>query len=233
VFEGKADVVRDKQVEMSVAIVVDKRATRAPSRLIIPQAGFFRDIGERSIAIVAMQLVLSEAGAEKILETIIVIVSDADAGGPANRLQAGFLSHVSEGAVAVVFVEPVGCAEGRAFRASAGKDEQIHPAVVVVINEGAAATGRFENVFLAFHAAVDDWLVQPGRGGDIYEMGIKCTAGNRWPRQRLGRVCRHALGEKTLAGCRDNSANRESHEGASVKGHSGKNSTLRPLTLGL
>ena len=233
VFKGEADVIRCKQIEVSVAVVIDKGAARAPAWLIIPQAGFFGYIGECSIAIVAIQLVLSEVGAEKILKTIIVIVSDADAGCPANRLQAGLLSHVSEGAVALVFVEPVGCAEGRAFQASAGKDEQIYPAIIIVINEGAAAAGRFENVFLAFHAAVDDWFAQAGRGGDIYKMGIESTAGRRGPRQRLGRMCRHALGEKTLADCRDNCANRESHEGASVKGHGGRNSTLRPLTLGL
>src|SRR5262249_6657460 len=61
-FEVKLKVVRDEEIQLPVAVVIKERAPRAPSRNISKQAGFFGDVCESSIAVVAIELVLSEVG---------------------------------------------------------------------------------------------------------------------------------------------------------------------------
>src|SRR5450755_2178392 len=109
VLQIEADVVRDEQIEMAVAIIVQECAPGTPTRrTIFPKAGLLGHVGKRAISIVAVEAVLSEVGAEDIVETIVVIVSDANGVRPANGPQARFIGHVRERAVAVVLIEPVG-----------------------------------------------------------------------------------------------------------------------------
>ena len=66
------------------------------------------DIGERAVAIVAIQNVLAPVGDEQIVESVVVVVANSDARRPAGAEQAGLLRHVGERAVAVVLVQAVG-----------------------------------------------------------------------------------------------------------------------------
>src|SRR5450755_1413083 len=109
VLQIEADVVRDEQIEMAVSIIVQECAPGTPTRrTIFPKAGLLGHLGERAIAIVAVEAVLSEVGDEDIVETVVVIVGDANGVRPANGPQAGFIGHVGERAVTVVLIEPVG-----------------------------------------------------------------------------------------------------------------------------
>jgi hypothetical protein len=82
---------------------------------------------------------------------------------------------------------------------------------------------------IAFHAAVDDWLVQAGRGGDIYEMGIKRPSWRSWPGQRLCRVRCNTLARRRSAAA-ETAEPKESHKTAAAKGH-GIGLMLEPLAL--
>jgi hypothetical protein len=70
VFEGEAHIVGNEQVEMAIAIAVEKTATCAPARLLIPQAGGFGHVCERAIAIVSVETVLAIVGAKNIFEAV-------------------------------------------------------------------------------------------------------------------------------------------------------------------
>src|SRR5436190_16981145 len=140
---------------MSVAIVIDETTSRSPALFSGEQSRRLGHIREGPVAVVAVQNVLTEIGTKNIIEAIIVIVSNADSGCPANASQSSFVCNVGKCTIAIVLVKAISSPFGPAFEAGAGKNKNVHPAVVVVIDEGAAAAGRFQDVFLALSAAVD------------------------------------------------------------------------------
>ncbi len=193
VFERKTDVVGNKQIEMAVAIVIHERATSAKPRLVTQKTSGFGDVGESAVAVVAVKRVLAEVGAKNVLEAIVVEVADADSASPADRMQTGFFGDVGECTVAVIFVEAIGGALGSAAEASAGENEQIHPAVIIVIDESAAASGGFDDVLFDFEVAVNYRSAESGGGGDVHEAGVEGTPGRSGPWQGFDGVSGNAL----------------------------------------
>src|SRR5437899_7178999 len=72
-LKGKPHVVRDKEVEVTVAIIVQEAATGAPALLMVPEPGLFGHIGEGAITIIAIENVLPKAGAENVVKAVVVI----------------------------------------------------------------------------------------------------------------------------------------------------------------
>src|SRR6266567_4595301 len=107
IFEGEANVVGDKHVQMTIAVVVHERAACSKPRLIAPQPGGLGHIGEGSVAVVAIKSVLAEVGAEDIVKAIVVVVPDADSTSPSERAQTCFLRNIRKRSVAVVFVQAI------------------------------------------------------------------------------------------------------------------------------
>src|SRR5712692_5767941 len=96
VFKREANVVGDEQIKMAIAVVVQKTAPGAPSRLIVPEAGRFGYIAKGSITVVAVKMILSEASAEDILESVVVVIADAHPRGPVHRPQSGFFGDIGK-----------------------------------------------------------------------------------------------------------------------------------------
>src|SRR5579863_2475766 len=119
-FKREADVVRNEKIEVAIAVVIKETASRAPAWLIAQKAGRLGHVSKRSIAIVAVKTVLTKIGAEDVFEAVVVVVPDADAGGPAHGLQSCLLGDVGESAVAVVFVKAIGGARRITGQAGAG-----------------------------------------------------------------------------------------------------------------
>src|SRR4029077_18161586 len=90
-----------------------------------------------------------------------------------------FLGEVCECPMLFFFVEAVGGTGGWGVEPRAGQQEDVHPAVVVVVKEGATAAGGFQNVVVVGGIAVDHGRGQTGVLGDIGEMGVE-----RAPRKR-------------------------------------------------
>src|SRR6202795_4058476 len=90
---------------MAVAIVIEKRAARAPAIFFVVDASFLRHVGERSIAVVVEQNVVAPEAAEEGVPAVVVVVADANAGLPAGARQSGFFGDVGKRAVAIIFVE--------------------------------------------------------------------------------------------------------------------------------
>jgi hypothetical protein len=146
VARSKVHVVGDKEVEMAVAVVVEKCASGAKAIASVQQAGFGRHIGKCAVAVVAVEAVVAVVGEEQVLEAVVVVVADADAHSPAGIGESGFGGHIGKRAVAVVVIEPVAGARRSAFERTAAEQEDVHPAVVVVVEEGASAAHRFHDV---------------------------------------------------------------------------------------
>src|ERR1019366_2771674 len=71
-------IIRDKEVQQPVPVVVHKSAAAAESRLGVQQAGLLRHIGESAIAVISIQAILAVITEKEILEAIVVVVSNAN-----------------------------------------------------------------------------------------------------------------------------------------------------------
>ena len=90
------------------------------------------------------------------------------------RNSPAFFGDIGERAVAIVFVEAIGGIGGRIAQSRAGKHENVEPAVVIVIEERAAAAHGFNDVIGAFGMAADRNRFQPGARGNV---GEACAEG--------------------------------------------------------
>src|SRR5947207_15987194 len=197
-IKGKPHIVGDEKVQVPVAIVVHKAATGAPALLLTPKPGLLGQIRESAIAVIAVENVLPEAGAENIVKAVVVIVTHTNATSPTNRVQPCFFCNVRESAVTIVFVETIGGAFRCALKTRARQNENVHPPVVVVVDERAATTSRLDKVLFLLHSAVDDGGVQSCRMRNINKTGMERTAGGRGSRQWLSSVCGKALRQEPL-----------------------------------
>ncbi len=153
--EIEIHVVRDEQVEVAVAVIIQKTASCAPRITVPGNAGLFRHVGECAVAIVVIQDVVSPVSDEQIVVAIVVVVADAASLSPARTSQACFLCDVGERAVTIVVKQVAG---GMAIRLSRRKACSIHqknvePAIVVVIEQGNTAAHFLQQELLVRHAA--------------------------------------------------------------------------------
>ena len=73
---------------MAVAVVVEKGAASAPADFFVIDAGFLRGVAERAVAIVVKQNVVSPEAAEEIVEAVVIVIADANAGLPSSAREA-------------------------------------------------------------------------------------------------------------------------------------------------
>ena len=107
VLEREAHVIGNEQIKVPIPVVVKETASRSPAWLIVPKAGTVGHVGKSSIAVVAIETVLPEVGTKNILESVVVVIADANAGRPARCLQASLLRDIGEGSVVIVLVKAI------------------------------------------------------------------------------------------------------------------------------
>jgi len=93
---------------MTVAVVVDKTAPRAPSMPAVAQASQLGYVSKSAVAIIAIKEILTPSGNEDVLEAIVVVVADADAAAPTVVDESGAFGYIGEGAITVVVVQAIG-----------------------------------------------------------------------------------------------------------------------------
>src|SRR5208283_61613 len=148
---------------VAVAIVVDEGTARPPVGAAgAEQTSLGCHVRERAIAVVAVQDVLAEIGDEEIVETVIVVVADGNAGGPAGLGKPSLRCDVGEGSITVVLIEPVGSSRRRILEAGPAQYEDVEPAVIVVIEESDATPHRLNDVVLLVRGPVNRWSGQAG-----------------------------------------------------------------------
>ena len=101
-------IVRHKQIELTIAVVVQKTATCAPAVFGSGNAGLLGYIGESAVAIVVVENVASKIGDEEIVEAVVVVVADTTGLSPAGAGQAGLFGDIGEGAVTIVVKQIAG-----------------------------------------------------------------------------------------------------------------------------
>src|SRR5271157_5023380 len=133
-------------------------------------------------------MVLAVVGDVEIFPAVVVVVADTDALSPTARGQARFRGDIGERAVMIVAVEMVRrpLTGFRRFQGCAVHDEDIEPAIIVVVEDGDARACGLNNVLLAVGPAEDFRYRQPGLLGDINEVGDWL----RWRSRLLGGLLR-------------------------------------------
>ena len=202
VFEqGEVDVVGHEQIDVAVPVVVQECCAGAPA--ILRRDHRIRDIGERAVAIVAVQRVGAEVRDVQVQIAVVVVVTHGQAHAVAAVAEARFIGHVHEplghdavrpnlqivavqtiatfGSLQSIRVDAIGvrqCAERERLHGI-----HIQVAIAVVIKQPAPGARNLREVILTGSAGgVNE--VQAGDLGDINEpdlAGIRRTA---WIRGR-------------------------------------------------
>ena len=135
-----AHVVDDQEIEPAVVVVVEPAGGRRP--FAAADARPLGDVFEAAVAAVAQQLVARDAGDEEIDVAVVVVVGGRRTHRVADAAHAGRRGHVGELHAAVVAIEPVGvgvAALGERGHLGAVGEEDVGPAVAVVVEDGHAA----------------------------------------------------------------------------------------------
>src|ERR1700720_1790368 len=140
------DVSRYEQIQLAVVVVIQERSAGRP--LGCSYTGGLGNIDESTVAVVLKQMVLPEAGYEKIVKAIVVIVTHGASHAPTDIVETRLVCHISKGAITIIVIES-------AARLAAGlhqidckrvNEEDIEIAVVVVIEQRHPAAHRLNDV---------------------------------------------------------------------------------------
>ena len=153
------------------------------------------DVGEGAITGVVVKHVLTPISDEQVFKPVVVVIADANTGRPTRTEQTGFCRHIGEGAIPVGLVQAVRGAFRSGLESCPAEDENVEPAVIIVIEQGASAAHRFHDVVLSGNAAIDGGRMQAGRFRHIGESGEKRNAGGFTPRRGF-----HSSGSRALRG---------------------------------
>src|SRR5205814_5685863 len=106
------DVIGDEQVEMAVAVVIEKSAAGVPALrpggCSSSYASFGSHIGERAISVVAVQRAVAPVGNEQVVDSIVVVVAHTDTLTPTCPHQPRASDDVGDMPVPVDLLPPVG-----------------------------------------------------------------------------------------------------------------------------
>ncbi len=97
VIEVPLHIAQDHQVEQAVVIKVYPRRAGGPAAA--SDSGCFGDVGERAVAIIAIELVAAERGHVDVLEAVIVVIADGNSHPVTGALQPCLFGDILKGAV--------------------------------------------------------------------------------------------------------------------------------------
>ena len=93
-FHCEVQIVRYEKIKAPIAVIINPRGAGAPTQVIDP--GLDGDIGERPVAVVVIENVMSEVCDVEVLEAVIIVVTDSDSHSVTHVPDSGFFSYVHE-----------------------------------------------------------------------------------------------------------------------------------------
>src|ERR1035438_3836206 len=165
-------VVGDDEVQQAVVIVIEPGRRDAEGvRRFDADAGLFRDVRKRPVAIVVIKRVSARAADEKVLVAVVVIVSD---GHPevvveVGTKEPGFPCYIFESSVAFVAEQAVivrGIHLLQLWQFGTVGEEDIHFAVLIVVEDRDAAAHGLNEILPASEVVVGN-VGKPGARSDV------------------------------------------------------------------
>src|SRR5262245_37978430 len=157
------EIVRDKEIEPAIVIVIEKCAAGVVPYPILHQMCHSGHIFKALASDVPIQPVAAPVRHEQVGIPVIVIIACADALAPTFRAQARTCGDVGELVTAVVVIQPI-------TPTLPGNSEYVEEPVVVVVQEGDTAAGGFDDELLRGSASVGKYVPKTRRCGDIAEI---------------------------------------------------------------
>ena len=138
VLDAPLHIVGDVDIEVSIPVVVKPRAACAKAGIM--NASGFCHIKENPIALVLKKPVFPQAADINIRVCVVIVICDGDSHAVERHCESNRFCHIGERAISVVAIEchrlRFSC--GVAWPIFAVDEEDILPAICVVIKEGAA-----------------------------------------------------------------------------------------------
>ncbi len=174
---GELHKLADEQVQPAIVVVIEPDGAGGPSWR--GYAGFLGHIGKSAVAIVVVQDAFAVLRDVQVGEAVAIVVADCHALAVPAGCHSRLLGHVGERAIAIIAIERV--AQGRIgieeIALSAVDQVDVHPPVVVVVEESAARSGglrqkSFRRVAIRMHPGnsaggrgnLDEGIVRVGKG---------------------------------------------------------------------
>jgi hypothetical protein len=152
-LNGPVDVVGHEKIQLAVVVIVKPHGACGKSRIGHSRLG--GHVGKLAIAQIAEKMVGADRSDVDIDVAVVVIVANGAAEPVHFHREAGLPRHIGKGSVSIVVIE-----RGEGFarlvpRPVHGIDQQnVLPAVVVVIEKAHAATHGFRKILFSESAAV-------------------------------------------------------------------------------
>src|SRR6185437_16202245 len=137
------DITQYDKVEQPIAAQIYPRRASGPTAA--RHSGFVGDICESTIAIVVVKMVAAVARDEQIFKPIIVVIANGHPHSVSGTLESRFFGHVFKCTVGFLVVQAVPILRpcllrdesirGRIINFSAVHNEEIKPAIVVIVEE--------------------------------------------------------------------------------------------------
>src|ERR1035437_4951106 len=189
---------------VAVAIVVKKGASRVPPQTGLQETCLFGHLGKSAVTVIAEQRVLPVVAEEQVIPAVVVVIAYRAGLAPARVSETCLQSHIGKCAVAVILEKMTGglLPLGKALKPPAVYEKNIHPVVLVIVEESRAAAGSFQQIFVAVLAAKDGLHVESGLLGNVDELNSQRRPRD-WRRRPFGRRPRRCfVSHARIASCR-------------------------------
>jgi hypothetical protein len=153
-FRGPLHVIANDEIEFAVFIKIDPGSAGAEFLRTV-EAGFLRDIGEGTVAVVMEEVALAVRCNKEIVEAVVVKITHGGSHTKNIDVEAGFVRDIGERAVVIVVVElRSGMFGGAAGPVGAIHQKNIRPSIVIIVDKGNAGAQGFWQIFFAVRAVV-------------------------------------------------------------------------------
>ena len=165
-------VACDKQVNFSVAVIVNKTAARVPLVARGPEPSFFSHVSKRAVAIVVIQNILAPVCHEQVQVAVVLKIANAATLTPTRARESSLFGDVGKRPVVVVVIEMSGrfLTFWKTFHGRPVRKKNIRPAVVVVVEYNTAVPGCFNDEFFVRVATVKVLHGNACALGNVFEM---------------------------------------------------------------
>ena len=170
VIQIQVDVISDIKVEVPVVVVIPKRRAGPPPPGIA-HASLRGHVSERAIVVVMVENGTFKIGNIEIFPAVVVVVTYGHAESPPAMCQARLDRYIGEGAIVIVAIKLAGMALGRVqvLERRTVDQKNIHPAVVVIVEDSDAAAHRLHDVAF-FRAAAGEMKINSSSACHIHKL---------------------------------------------------------------
>ena len=133
-------IVRDEQVQLAVAIVIEPRRAGAEARVLNARA--LGHIAKFSVALVVKKMIAIERGDVHVFAAVVIVIGNGDAHSVHFDIQAAAARNIGERAVVVVVIERRQGFPAAGRPVLAVDQQNVRPAVAIGIEERATRAQR-------------------------------------------------------------------------------------------